>query len=228
MKSLRGINANVVQTVTFDARVPATALGDETGVVNGTQLGHDPSVNTTLDDNSKCFAPRLDLTGATGLNESYGHGRPGNVAKAWFMIETSRKPWRPPPPSHGRPFVGGTPSFTTTRNTLFSITLAPGEPRSCLPISVPSTSDAGQQHNHANSLHGSGDDSLCESCLLTSTPRNSLLPQRIIDPCQTPACIGNWRVKCQQVEWFSGAWQAWRYCSKLTMDDGDLPSTVRA
>ena len=85
----RELTPNVVQTVTFDAQVPATALGDETGVVSMVlSLASDPSVNTTLDVQLEVFRTRgLDLTGATGLNESYGHGRPGNVAKAWFMIE---------------------------------------------------------------------------------------------------------------------------------------------
>ena len=134
--------------MTFDAQVPATALGDETGVVSMVlSLASDPSVNTTLDVQLEVFRTRgLDLTGATGLNESYGHGRPGNVAKAWFMIEnlgnaqetTTSISWT-------APSWGGTPSIhDDDGNTLFSITLAPGETKELFAhLGVPSTSSYG-------------------------------------------------------------------------------------
>ena len=165
----RELTPNVVQTVTFDAQVPATALGDETGVVSMVlSLASDPSVNTTLDVQLEVFRTRgLDLTGATGLNESYGHGRPGNVAKAWFMIEnlgnaqetTTSISWT-------APSWGGTPSIhDDDGNTLFSITLAPGETKELFAhLGVPSTSSYGSTTQSTLTVcMGSGDDSLCES-----------------------------------------------------------------
>ena len=80
---------DVGQSVVFDATVPSTALGDASGVVSFLlSLVADPSITTNMDVQIDVFRTRgLDLTGATGMNASTGHGRPGQTAKAWFMVE---------------------------------------------------------------------------------------------------------------------------------------------
>ena len=70
----RELVPNVPETLTFDATVPSTALGDESGLITLTMaLVSDPSINSTLDLQLDVFRTRgLDLTGASGMNMSTG------------------------------------------------------------------------------------------------------------------------------------------------------------
>ena len=169
----RELTPNTPQTVVFNAGVPSTALGDESGVVTLLlALTSDPTINATIDVPLEVFRTRgLDLSGATGFNESFGHGRPGSVAKAWFMIEnlgnaeetTTSISWT-------APSWGGSPSIHDAQgSTLFSITLAPGESKALFAhLNVPiSTSYGGTSTSTLTVCMGSGEDSLCESMPFT-------------------------------------------------------------
>nr|ADD93173.1 hypothetical protein [uncultured archaeon MedDCM-OCT-S06-C18] len=124
------------QTVDFDTSIPSDALGDESGVVSFLlSLNDDASVNTTLYVPIEVFRTRgLDMVGATGLNSSMGQGRPGTVAKSWFMVEnlgnavetTTSITWT-------APSWGGSPSLhDADGNELFSVNLQPGEEKELL------------------------------------------------------------------------------------------------
>ena len=72
----RELVPNVPQTMTFDASVPSTALGDESGMVSFLlSLASDPTVNTTLDVQLDVFRTRgLDLSGSS--DEQFTGTRP--------------------------------------------------------------------------------------------------------------------------------------------------------
>ena len=166
---------NTPVTLTFEATVPSTALGDESGAVEfELALNSDPSENTTLILPVEVFRTRgLDLTGQTGLNASYGHGRPGTIAKAWFMVEnlgnaeesTTSITWT-------APSWGGSPSIHDENGgELFSITLAPGESRPLFAyLQTPSSAAYGTTTQSTLTLcMGSGEQALCESMAFTFT-----------------------------------------------------------
>ena len=165
---------DVGQSVVFDATVPSTALGDASGVVSFLlSLVADPSITTNMDVQIDVFRTRgLDLTGATGMNASTGHGRPGQTAKAWFMVENlGNAPESTTSITWTAPSWGGSPSIHDTTGKLFSIVLDPGE----------SKEPFAHLHRvrwlwllHANHLTlcmGSGEDALCEPCRSPSQRR---------------------------------------------------------
>lgn len=171
----RELVPEVPQSLTFDASIPASALGDESGMVSFTlALVADPSVNTTLGLQIDVFRTRgLDLTGASGMNSSTGHGRPGHTAKAWFMVEnlgnaqesTTSITWT-------APSWGGSPSIhDASGQQLFSIALNPGESKVLFAhLETPSSTSYGSHTQSTLTLcMGSGADALCESMPFTFT-----------------------------------------------------------
>ncbi len=165
----RELVPDVSQTITFDASIPSTALGDESGMVSLVlTLDDDQSVNTTLDLQIDVYRTRgLDLAGSTGMNESNGHGRPGHTAKAWFMVEnlgnaqetTTSITWT-------APSWGGSPSIHDESGTqLFSISLQPGESKILFAhLPTPSSVSYGSStHSTLTLCMGSGESALCES-----------------------------------------------------------------
>lgn len=166
---------NTPLTISFEASVPSSALGDETGQIEFVlTLDSDTSVNTTLVVPIEVFRTRgLDLAGATGLNASYGQGRPGQTATAWFMVEnlgnaaetTTSITWT-------APSWGGSPSIHDAQgNELFSITLQPGEIKELFAhLPTPGSAAYGSATQSTLTLcMGSGDDTLCESMPFTFT-----------------------------------------------------------
>ena len=163
------------QSVVFDAHVPSTALGDESGVVSMVlALADDATVNSTIDVQIDVFRTRgLDLSGSTGMNISNGQGRPGQIAKAWFMVEnlgnaaetTTSITWT-------APSWGGSPSIHDANGQeLFSISLAPGEAKvlfAHLPTPA-SASYGGSTQTTLTLCMGSGEEALCESMPFTFT-----------------------------------------------------------
>ena len=163
------------QTISFEAQVPATALGDESGMVALLlSLDSDPSVNTSLNLPIEVFRTRgLDLSGPTGLNASDGQGRPGHTATAWFMVEnlgnaqetTTSITWT-------APSWGGSPSIhDTDGNQLFSITLQPGEKKELFAhLPTPGSATYGSTTSTTLTMcMGSEGDTLCESMPFTFT-----------------------------------------------------------
>ena len=169
------------QTITFEATVPATALGDESGVVSLVlALDSDPTINTSLNLPIEVFRTRgLDLTGPTGLNASAGQGRPGHTATAWFMVEnlgnaqetTTSITWT-------APSWGGSPSIhDADGNQLFSITLQPGEMKELF-AHLPTPGSASYGSTTSTTLTmcmGSEGDTLCESMPFTFTSQKFVL-----------------------------------------------------
>ena len=156
-------------SVIFDASLPSSALGDESGYVDLTlQLDSDSTINATYRLPVEVFRTRgLDLAGPSGVNETMGQGRPNTVAKAWFMVEnlgnaqetTTSLTWT-------APSWGGSPSLHDANgNELFSITLQPGESRELFAhLNTPSSASWGSQTETTLTLClGSGENSLCES-----------------------------------------------------------------
>ena len=169
------LNPNTAQTLVFDAHVPSTALGDESGMVSLLlALDSDTSVNTSVDVQLDVFRTRgLDLSGPTGMNASTGHGRPGHTAKAWFMVEnlgnaaesTTSITWT-------APSWGGSPSIHDANGQeLFSISLAPGETKTLFAhLDTPASASYGSASETTLTLcMGSGDDALCEAMPFTFT-----------------------------------------------------------
>ncbi|RJU95791.1 MAG: hypothetical protein DWC03_00735, partial [Candidatus Poseidoniales archaeon] len=163
------------QTVIFDAHVPSTALGDESGMVSMLlALDDDDTINSTIDVQIDVFRTRgLDLSGSTGMNISTAHGRPGHTAKAWFMVEnlgnaaesTTSITWT-------APSWGGSPSIHDTNGQeLFSISLAPGESKVLFAhLATPASVSYGSSTQTTLTLcMGSGEDALCESMPFTFT-----------------------------------------------------------
>ena len=147
------------QSVVFDAHVPSTALGDESGVVSMVlALADDTSVNSTIDVQIDVFRTRgLDLSGSTGMNLSNGQGRPGQIAKAWFMVENlGNAPETTTSITWTAPSWGGSPSIHDANGQeLFSISLAPGKPKFCLPTSQRRIGEFRWFNpNHAYPVHG--------------------------------------------------------------------------
>jgi hypothetical protein len=167
--------------VVFEATVPSSALGDESGVVSFVlSLNSDPTINTTLDLPIEVYRTRgLDLSGPTGLNSSIGQGRPGQVAAAWFMVEnlgnaqetTTSISWT-------APSWGGSPSIHDSQGTqLFSITLLPGETKELF-AQLPTPASAAYGSTTQSTLTlcmGSGENQLCESMPFTFTSQKFVL-----------------------------------------------------
>ena len=171
----RELVPNVPQTMTFDASVPSTALGDESGMVSFLlSLVSDPTVNTTLDVQLDVFRTRgLDLSGSSGMNSSQGQGRPGQTAKAWFMVENlGNAPESTTSITWTAPSWGGSPSIhDASGQELFSIALDPGESKALFAhLPTPSSSSFGSSTQSTLTLcMGSGEDALCESMPFTFT-----------------------------------------------------------
>ncbi|MGB0313789.1 MAG: CARDB domain-containing protein, partial [Poseidonia sp.] len=169
----RELIPNVADTLTFDASVPSTALGDESGHVTLTlTLVSDPTVNTTIELQLDVFRTRgLDLTGASGMNTSTGHGRPGQTAKAWFMVENlGNAPESTTSITWTAPSWGGSPSIhDASGQQLFSIALNPGETKVLLAhLDTPSSTSYGSSTQSTLTMcMGSGEDALCESMPFT-------------------------------------------------------------
>ncbi|MGB2071123.1 MAG: CARDB domain-containing protein, partial [Poseidonia sp.] len=169
----RELIPNVPDTLTFDASVPSTALGDESGHVTLTlTLVSDPTVNTTIELQLDVFRTRgLDLTGASGMNTSTGHGRPGQTAKAWFMVENlGNAPESTTSITWTAPSWGGSPSIhDASGQQLFSIALNPGETKVLLAhLDTPSSTSYGSSTQSTLTMcMGSGEDALCESMPFT-------------------------------------------------------------
>lgn len=169
----RELVPNVPQTITFDASVPSTALGDESGMVSFLlSLVSDPTVNTTLDVQLDVFRTRgLDLSGSSGMNSSYGQGRPGQTAKAWFMVENlGNAPESTTSITWTAPSWGGSPSIhDSSGQQLFSIALNPGESKALFAhLPTPSSTSYGSSTQSTLTLcMGSGEDALCESMPFT-------------------------------------------------------------
>ena len=165
----RELVPDAMQSITFDASIPSTALGDESGMVSLIlTLDDDPSVNTTLDLQIDVFRTRgLDLAGSTGMNESNGHGRPGHTAKAWFMVENlGNAPETTTSITWTAPSWGGSPSIhDESGQQLFSISLQPGETKILFAhLATPSSVSYGSStHSTLTLCMGSGEDALCES-----------------------------------------------------------------
>ena len=169
------------QTVSFEADVPASALGDASGAVSLLlSLDSDPSINVSLELPIEVLRTRgLDLTGPQGLNESNGVGRPGFTAKAWFMVEnlgnadetTTTITW-------SAPSWGGSPSIHTLEGTqLYSITMAPGESKELVAhLPTPSSATYGTSTESTLTMcMGSGENALCESMPFTFTSQKFVL-----------------------------------------------------
>ena len=171
----RELVPNVPQTITFDASVPSTALGDESGMVSFLlSLDSDPTVNTTLDVQLDVFRTRgLDLSGSSGVNSSYGQGRPGQTAKAWFMVENlGNAPESTTSITWTAPSWGGSPSIhDASGQELFSIALDPGESKALFAhLPTPSSTSYGSTTQSTLTLcMGSGEEALCESMPFTFT-----------------------------------------------------------
>ncbi len=163
------------QTISFEATVPASALGDESGVVALVlSLDSDQTINTTLNLPIEVFRTRgLDLTGPTGLNASDGQGRPGHTATAWFMVEnlgnaeetTTSITWT-------APSWGGSPSIHDANgNQLFSITLEPGEMKELFAhLPTPGSATYGSTTSTTLTICMGGEsETLCESMPFTFT-----------------------------------------------------------
>ena len=125
-------------------------------------------VNTTLDVQIDVFRTRgLDLTGATGMNASTGHGRPSQTAKAWFMVENlGNAPESTTSITWTAPSWGGSPSIHDATGTqLFSVSLNPGESTVLFAhLDVPaSTSYGASTQSTLTMCMGSGEEALCES-----------------------------------------------------------------
>ena len=162
-------------TIDFDASVPSSALGDESGYVDlHLELDLDSSVNVSYRLPVEVFRTRgLDIAGPTGVNETFGQGRPGTVAKGWFMVEnlgnaqetTTSIQWT-------APSWGGSPSLHDAQgNELFSLTLQPGEVLELFAhLDTPLGASYGSQTQTSLTVClGSGQDSLCESFEVTFT-----------------------------------------------------------
>ena len=155
--------------IIFDTSIPLSALGDESGYVDLLlELDSDSTVNVTYRLPVEVFRTRgLDLAGPSGVNETFGQGRPGTVAEAWFMVEnlgnaeetTTSIQWT-------APSWGGSPSLhDSSGNELFSLTLQPGEQLELFAhLDTPGTASYGSQtHTILTLCLGSGEESLCES-----------------------------------------------------------------
>ena len=169
------LTPQVSQTVDFDTSIPQDALGDESGVVTFLlSLNDDVSVNTTLQVPIEVFRTRgLDMVGASGLNSSMGQGRPGTVAKSWFMVEnlgnavetTTSITWT-------APSWGGSPSLHDANgNELFSVNLQPGEEKELFAyLNTPvSTTIGSSTETTLTMCMGSGEEALCESLSISFT-----------------------------------------------------------
>lgn len=163
---------SVPQSIDFLATVPASALGGDAGVVTlNLALTTDTSINTTLQIPLEVFRTRgLDIVGPEGINASTGQGRPGGPATAWFMVEnlgnaeeqTTSISWT-------APSWGGSPSIQDAEGqTLFSVTLAPGEQRELgAVLDVPAGTAFGATSDSTMTMcMGSGEDALCEELLV--------------------------------------------------------------
>ena len=172
---------NTPFTVSFEASVPGSAMGDESGVVSFVlALDDDPTINTTLELPLEVLRTRgLDLTGQTGLNASNGFGRPGSTAEAWFMVEnlgnaqetTTTITWT-------APSWGGSPSIHAMDGTqLFSITLQPGEATPLYArLATPASAAYGSSTETTLTMcMGSGSEALCESMPFTFTSQKFVL-----------------------------------------------------
>ena len=169
----RELIPNVPQSITFDATVPSTALGDESGMVSFLMaLVSDPTVNTTLDVQLDVFRTRgLDLSGSSGMNTSVGQGRPGQIAKAWFMVENlGNAPESTTSITWTAPSWGGSPSIhDASGQELFSIALNPGESKALFAhLNTPASVSYGSTTQTTLTMcMGSGEDALCESMPFT-------------------------------------------------------------
>ena len=159
---------SIPQSIDFVANVPASALGGDAGVaVLHLALASDYSINTTLNVPLEVFRTRgLDIVGPEGINISSGQGRPGGPASAWFMVEnlgnaeeqTTSISWT-------APSWGGSPTIQDSDGqTLFSVTLAPGEQRELSAVlDVPVGTALGASSDSTMTMcMGSGEDALCE------------------------------------------------------------------
>ena len=155
--------------VNFDASLPSSALGDESGYVDfHLELESDSSVNVSYRLPVEVFRTRgLDIAGPTGVNETFGQGRPGTVAMAWFLVEnlgnaqetTTSIQWT-------APSWGGSPSLHDgDGNELFSLSLQPGEQLELFAhLDTPVGASYGSQTQSTLTIClGSGQQSLCES-----------------------------------------------------------------
>ncbi len=164
---------DVQQSIAFDAGVPATAAGDESAVVSFTvSLQSDPSINASMDLQLDVFRTRgLDLSGASGLNLSTGHGRLGHVAKAWFMVENlGNAPETTTSITWTAPSWGGSPSIhNSAGEQLFSVSLDSGESKILFAhLETPATVSIGSSTQTTLTLcMGSGENALCESMPFT-------------------------------------------------------------
>ena len=163
------------QSVIFDAHVPTSALGDESGMVSMLlTLVDDASINSSIDVQIDVFRTRgLDLSGSTGMNLSTAQGRPGHTAKAWFMVENlGNAPESTTSITWTAPSWGGSPSIHDLNGQeLFSISLAPGESKVLFAhLTTPSSASYGSSTQTTLTLcMGSGDEALCESMPFTFT-----------------------------------------------------------
>ncbi len=125
------LEPGTAQQFNFVVTIPQTALGDDNSYV---------TLSITLDiDNSVTFdtilplevlrTRGLSIVGPSGLDNTTGFGRPGNIATAWMMVEnlgnayetTTSTDWT-------APSWGGTPKLhDKTGSEVFSLNLAPGE-----------------------------------------------------------------------------------------------------
>ena len=101
------------------------------------------------------------------MNASNGHGRPGQTAKAWFMVENlGNAPETTTSITWTAPSWGGSPSIhDASGQQLFSISLQPGESKVLFAhLATPASISYGSStHSTLTLCMGSGDEALCES-----------------------------------------------------------------
>jgi hypothetical protein len=153
-------------TLAWNLTVPSTALGDEEGWFDvEVYRSDDPSVNATLRVPVDVLRTRgLDLEGPDGTGSTWGAGRPGTPAVAWFSVENLGNAEETTTSLDWSTSGWGSPRVETTAGTeAFTLTLAPGELRLLRAvIDVPATASFGSEDDVTLTVCiGEGDAALC-------------------------------------------------------------------
>ena len=161
--------------VDFVVSIPQSALGDDNSFVIMT-LTLDLDQNITFDTILPLEVLRtrgLTIVGPSGLDNTLGHGRPGDIATAWMMVEnvgnafesTTSIDWT-------APSWGGTPTLHDQTGTeIFSLNLAPGEQKELfIHLNTPQNIQLSSVTTSTMTMCiGSGADTLCEELSVNLT-----------------------------------------------------------
>lgn len=152
----------------WNLTIPSTALGDEEGWLDvRVELELDTTINTTLRIPMEVLRTRgLDLEGPDGTGSTYGAGRPGTSASAWFSLENLGNAQETTTSLDWSTSSWGAPRVETIDGTeAFTLSLEPGELLILRAvIDVPVTAPFGSVDDVTLTVCiGEGDSELCRA-----------------------------------------------------------------